>query len=466
MLIRAALVVIAVYATGEWVAGAAVASLLLVWWLLGSAEGPPVLALAVTYQWVQVSIGIFYSTLIGEPLEAMVKSDWRTMVLIGLGCVVTLAISLSAGLVFMRNRLSAPESRPALAFSPSVLYAAYGVSLLVTGIVQELAWQYPSITQAILALNFSHLALVFLLARRFARPVFAWEKLAALMALEVALGFTGYFANFREPLLMGAIALVEVFDRRDSRHWACFTTVVVVLGVSSVVWMSVRGELRRDVDEEIETTRLERLDKVRALSEGFFSQGGDFRDSTTRVVERVWAIYYPALAVERVPSVLPHTNGAIIEGGLLHLVTPRFLFPDKDDLPSDSEMVRKYSGMKVASTEENTSIAFGYAAESYVDFGLPWMFVPPLIYGLLMGAAYQKWLTVIRHRELAVGLVTVIFWLSLYLFERSWIKTMGLAVTLMVYLGGLSYLIDQYLLTRRAQAERTDAHNALLETPL
>ena len=286
------------------------------------------------------------------------------------------------------------------------------------------------------------------------------------MALEVALGFTGYFANFREPLLMGSIALVEAFDRRDGRHWAFFATVVAVLGVSSVVWMNVRGELRRDVDEEIETTRLERLDKVRALSEGFFSQGGDFRDSTTRVVERVWAIYFPALAVERVPSVLPHTNGAIIEGGLSHLVTPRFLFPDKDDLPSDSEMVRKYSGMKVASTEENTSIAFGYAAESYVDFGLPWMFVPPLIYGLLMGAAYQTWLTVIRHRELAVSLVTVIFWLSLYLFERSWIKTMGLAVTLMVYLGGLSYLIDQYLLARRAQAEPTDAHNALLETPL
>lgn len=323
MLIRAALVLIAVYVTGEWVAGAAVACLLLVWWLLGSAEGPPVLALAVTYQWVQVSIGIFYSTLIGEPLEAMVKSDWRTMVLIGLGCVVTLAISLSVGLVFMRNRLSAPESRPALAFSPSVLYAAYGVSLLVTGVVQELAWQYPSITQAILALNFSHLALVFLLARRFTRPVFAWERLAALMALEVALGFTGYFANFREPLLMGAIALVEVFDRRDSRHWAFFAAVVVVLGVSSVVWMNVRGELRRDVNEEIETTRLERLEKVRALSEGLFSQGADFRDSTTRVVERVWAIYYPALAVERVPSVLPHTNGSIIEGALSHLVTPR-----------------------------------------------------------------------------------------------------------------------------------------------
>jgi hypothetical protein len=466
MLIRAALVVIAVYATGDWIAGVAVAALLLVWWLLSSAEGPPVLALAVTYQWVQVSVGIFYSALIGEPLEAMVKSDWRTMVLIGLGCVVTLAVALSVGLTFARGRLTAPDTRPQLAFSPTVVYAAYGASVLVTGVVQEIAWNYPSITQAILALNFSHLALVFLLARRFTRPVFAWEKLAALMALEVALGFTGYFANFREPLLMGSIALVEVFDRRDTRHWMFFAAVVVVLGVSSVVWMSVRGELRRDVDEEIETTRMERLDKVRALSSGFFSEGGDYRESTTRVIERVWAIYYPALAIERVPSVLPHTNGEVIQGALSHLVTPRILFPDKGELPSDSEMVRKYSGVHVASTEENTSIAFGYAAESYIDFGLPWMFLPVLIYGLAMGAVYQGWLTVIRHRELAVSLVTVIFWLSLYVFERSWVKTMGLAITLMVYLGGCTYLIDQYLLARRAQREPTDAHGALLGTPL
>jgi hypothetical protein len=43
---------------------------------------------------------------------------------------------------------------------------------------------------------------------------------------------------------------------------------------------------------------------------------------------------------------------------------------------------------------------------------------------------------------------------------------MGLAITLMVYLGGFTYLIDQYFLARRAQTAHTDAHNALLETPL
>jgi hypothetical protein len=164
----------------------------------------------------------------------------------------------------------------------------------------------------------------------------------------------------------------------------------------------------------------------------------------------MWAIHYPALAVARVPNVLPHTEGEILKGAILHLITPRVLFPDKPELPSDSDMVRKYSGVWVAGAEENTSIAFGYAAESYVDFGIPLMFIPVFVFGALMGVAYQWFFTTIRHRDLALGLVAVIFWLGLYLFERSWVKTLGLNVTMMVYLGGLTFLIDRWLLMRPA----------------
>ena len=149
--------------------------------------------------------------------------------------------------------------------------------------------------------------------------------------------------------------------------------------------------------------------------------------------------------MERVPSFQAHEDGRIITSALLHLVTPRVLFPDKPELPSDSEMVRKYSDVNVAGADENTSIAFGYAAESYVDFGIPLMFVPVFLYGLLAGVSYQGMLQMLRHRELAISVVTVIFWLSLYLFERSWVKTLGTHFTLLVYLGGLTYLIDRYL---------------------
>jgi hypothetical protein len=466
MLIRAALVMLAVSWTGYWIAGLAVAVLFLIWALLSTAEGPPVLALALTYQWMQVTIGLFYSTLTGEELEAMYQTDWHRMMLIGLGWLTCLAVAMSYGIVLMRRRITPAPDAPVRAVSAKVLYIAYGASLLLTGVVQEIAWKYPMFTQAILAITFTHLGLLFVLTRRFTRPHFEWEKLALLMAIEIAVGFTGYFAGFREPIVMGGIAILEVFDRRDIRHWMFAGVLAVVLGASSLVWMSVRGQLRQEIDDEVlSNSRIERFDRARTLSTGLLTQAAaDYSEAATRLIDRLWAIKYPGMALDRVPSVIPHTGGDLMWEALTHLVTPRFLYPDKPELISDSELVRQYAGAKVAGSESNTSIAFGYSAESYVDYGLPWMFVPAIVWGFLLGVTFQVWMSIIRHRELAVAVTTVMFWLALYLFERSWAKTLGSTVTLMVYLGGLVYLIDQWLLMRRMQHLSTGLADHVLDT--
>jgi hypothetical protein len=466
MLIRAALVMIAVSWTGYWIAGLAVAVLFLIWALLSTAEGPPVLALALTYQWMQVTIGLFYSTLTGEELEAMYQTDWQRMMLIGLGWLTCLAVAMSYGIVLTRRRITPAPDAPLRAVSAKVLYIAYGASLLLTGVVQEIAWKYPMFTQAILAITFTHLGLLFVLTRRFTRPHFEWEKLAMLMVIEIAVGFTGYFAGFREPIVMGGIAILEVFDRRDMRHWLFAGVLAVVLGLSSLVWMSVRGQLRQEIDDEVlSNSRIERFDRARTLSTGLLTQAAaDYSEAATRLIDRLWAIKYPGMALDRVPSSIPHTGGDLMWEALTHLVTPRFLYPDKPELISDSELVRKYAGARVAGSESNTSIAFGYSAESYVDYGLPWMFVPAIVWGFLLGVTFQIWMSIIRHRELAVAVTTVMFWLALYLFERSWAKTLGGTVTLMVYLGGLVYLIDQWLLMRRVQHLSTGLADHVLDT--
>ena len=466
MLIRGALVMLAVSWTGYWIAGLAVAVLFLIWALLSTAEGPPVLALALPYQWMQVTIGLFYSTLTGEELEAMYQTDWQRMMLIGLGWVTCLAVAMFCGIVLTRHRIAPSPDAPVRAVSAKVLYVAYGASLLLTGVVQELAWKYPMFTQAILAITFTHLGLLFVLTRRFTRPRFQWEKLAMLMAIEVAVGFTGYFAGFREPIVMAGIAILEVFDRRDMRHWAFVGMLAVVLGLSSLIWMSVRGQIRQEIDDELlSNSRIERFDRARTLSTGLLTQAAaDYREAATRLIDRLWAIKYPGMALDRVPSSVPHTDGELMWEAVTHLVTPRFLYPDKPELISDSDLVRKYAGANVAGSESNTSIAFGYAAESYVDYGLPWMFVPAIVWGFLLGIAFQFWQSIIRHRELAVAVTTVMFWLALYLFERSWAKTLGGTVTLMVYLGGLVYLIDQWLLMRRVQHLMTGLADHLLDT--
>jgi len=132
---------------------------------------------------------------------------------------------------------------------------------------------------------------------------------------------------------------------------------------------------------------------------------------------------------------------------------------------SDSEKVRKYSNMRVAGRESNTSIAFGYAAESYIDFGIPWMFLPVFCFGLFIGAMYALFRSIIWHRELFVAFGTVAFWLSAYLFERSWATMLGVAVGFMVYLGVPTVLLDRFLLVRFGKDQPRADNELMFDTP-
>jgi hypothetical protein len=121
------------------------------------------------------------------------------------------------------------------------------------------------------------------------------------------------------------------------------------------------------------------------------------------------------------------------------------LNPNKAALPSSSDEVRKYAGVWVRGRESNTSIAFGYVGESYVDFGIPWMFLPLLVYGLLLGAAYRFLTARIRHIELRTGIVIVIFWSIMGSYETSWAMMIGPAITILGVLGGAAVLLDRIL---------------------
>jgi hypothetical protein len=437
--------------SGEWLTVLGLWTLWAGWHYLLTPQAPdiaPVLPLAFTFQWVQVTAGIYYYAVTGRQLEAIDGSDYRAMVLIGLGCLLALLLGLSVGMRLIRQAPPMEKGASLYAFRWSTLIFLYVGSVAATGALQELAWEMPSITQGLLALTYARFALLFLVFRRLSQPQVRVGWIAILISGEIVLGFTGYFAGFREPLMIAAIALTGAFNRRKVKHWVALSVLGIIMMLTGTLWMGIRGEYRADFESDIfAQSREERLDRIAQLSSEAIQGGlGEMVSNVESFVDRLWVIYYPALAVSRVPSVLPHENGALLWRAVRHALTPRLLFPEKGEVGSDSEMVREYSGVWVAGPEENTSIAFGYAAESYVDFGVPLMFLPILIYGLLMGLAFQWWLRVIRIRELAVPLVVVMFWLSLYLFERSWAKTLGGAGTLMIYLGGATYLVDRLVL--------------------
>ena len=431
--------------SGDWLLGLCTLVLGLGWALLRAEEGPPVLALAYTLQWITVCIGLYYVAITGRPLQATLTSDYQPMVLIGLGCLIALMAGLLCGR-WLIGRLKPMEGvRPAYALTFKSLVLAYVLATAVAGFIHEFAWSFPTITQAIIAISFLRLGLLYLVLRRLVAAD-RWLVMAGVLALEIVLGVTGFHAGFREPLIMAVLAFLERFDRQNVRHWVSLGVLFVVMGLLGVAWISVRVNYRERylADEAFAQNRGARFDNLTTAATKWASQDrGEFFGNIDLFIDRLWAIYYPALAVARVPDVLPHTNGKLMIDTLAFTFAPRVFFPDKPEIGSDSDLVRKYSGVYVAGADQDTDIAFGYAAESYVDYGVPMMFVPVFIWGTFMGVCYAGMFKYFRHRDIAVSVTTVICWLSLYLFERSWAKTIGLGGTLMIYVGSLSFVLDR-----------------------
>jgi hypothetical protein len=452
--------------TGDWLTGVSIMTLMVCVRLVSTNDGLFVLPIALAFHWMQGSLGLIYLGLTGREVPAVYDSDYRPMVMIALGCCLALAAGIRLGLWFKK----APDPnapRPGFAFSYGLLITVYVTTVFLEGTLATLAPDYPSLRQILTTFDSARLGVLFLILRRLCSPPPRFGLVALIVSIEIVLGITGFFAGFREPIVLAVLAVLEVFDRRNVRHWAALTVASVVICALGVLWMGIRDDYRREYVEvdQFSGSRSARVNRVSDLTSTFMKTDAEgVMRTTDQLVERMWTIYYPALALRRVPSVLPHTDGAILGAALLHIVTPRVFFPNKGELPSDSDEVRKYANVAVAGREANTSIAFGYSAEAFIDFGIPLMFVPVFAFGVFVGFCYTLFRSLIWHRELFVAFATVSFWISLYLFERSWATMLGVTVGFMVYLGGPMVLLDRFLLVQYA-AKQSSGDSELLFTP-
>jgi len=443
----------------DWKAGASILLLWVAWHYLPRVENSHVLFFAFLYQWAQVSLGIIYKALSGRSTPFMLKFDPGPMFLIGLLTLIATLAGLRFGFTLIGGAVPPPGSIRTPSMPWPLLRNLYLIFAFLNPILTRLAFRLPQITQFILVISYIHYVLMLLVLYRLLKPTPRWGLVAAVLLGEVAFGFTSYFANFREAEVLGALASFDNFKTRKASYWIALLSLGSLIFASATVWTAIKPHYRFALRTR-DLSGMERLELVGNLSGKLTAE--DMGKATDKTVDRLWAIYYPALALERVPQLVPYQNGAIVWGALDFALKPRWLFPGKGILPSDSEEVRKYSGVMVAGARQNTSIAFGYAGESYVDYGVPEMFLPIFLFAFFMGFAYAWISRQIRHRDLAVTVTTVIFWLSLYQFEMAWVKRIGLAGNLLIFLTVVAIFSDRLLLrmrrARMAQSYRQGSH--------
>jgi hypothetical protein len=234
--------------------------------------------------------------------------------------------------------------------------------------------------------------------------------------------------------------------------------VCIILVLMGAWWSAIKKEYRTYLNQgqrlqvvvvPVEDRIAFLANKLAEIDEQTIAQGLEL------LVQRVGYVDYLAATMRYVPSRLPYQDGAQVGGTIMHILQPRFLFPDKPPVPSDSEVLEKYTGFRWGeSSGPGTSVSLGYVTELYVDFGPFGTVLGTFIIGLFVGRTYRyisssKSLPALMNYGLAVMLV-----MTMTQFEQALIKTVGALVMGLIVVLALRRFFLPYLLKVFGPARR------------
>ena len=406
--------------------------------LLWRPGEPPILFAAFFIQWLQASVAVFRASFYGADLAALYAGHLG----VGDGIITATWLSLFGLLILAAGiRLALRGVGPAAftelisgirQYSLNKAFGSYCIAQLAVSGMEAVTWVNPGLTQALIALSnfrwifFFVLAVIVFVQRR------GYWLLAFVCLFEIARGLLSFFADYKDVFLMLAMSFLTVRPRLNLRTAVLTSLIIGALLVLSSAWSVVKTDYRDFLNggsgrQEILVTTAEQLERLDDL---MFNKGlTHLSVGFDRLMRRIEYTFFFGRIVERVPSVLPHDDGAIWGGAVMHVLSPRLLFPEKPALGSDVQNTQRYAGLRL--TEQGgwqTEIPMGYMAESYIDFGSLGMFVPILLLGVLYGFQYRYAITRTRYMILAFGAAPVLI-TSASKFELSAAKILGGSLT-------------------------------------
>jgi hypothetical protein len=412
-------------------AGYAVFVLLATTSLVWREGDPPVLPFILAFQWLSVTAGFWYSRWFGTFPGYYPPGDIDRTMLIALSGLVVLAVG--ARLVSESLRSLSPQAQgPSVEASGGaiiplfvIVTASYAIDYFYTLNAREFG-SLASLIQRVLEFRQVLLVTLWLEIIRARRHTlllfvsFAWALVPRLGA---------YYSDFKSPMVLLILVLVGTWRPWDARWWprslvAALRAAPLVIGLA-IVLLIWQGGLKRDTRLAHDAGEIG-ADPAGRVSFFVQSLGAElphlFQNPEPYVealVERVSYITFFSRVLEHVPAREPHADGELLRMALSNSLVPRFLVPDKADLPSDSYYTRRFAGVQVA--EGQTSISIGYMAEFYADWGLGGMFVSIFCYGCWIGliAAVVRRFT--PAPALRFGAMTMVL-LAVADFEHQFVK--------------------------------------------
>lgn len=404
-----------------------------IWWEALATPFRTILATYLSLQWLQSSmivwIALAYQLDLSKPAQFRpcdtcnslgITTMTQEAVILGLVCIGMIA--LGARLLEPRMRDFRPE-RHLRDLSPLRLFLCYIGFFAISRIAGPFVG--GGLAQPIAVLGEIRFIFVVLLTFMFVTLRRGHVFLILAYGMEIGQGLIGYFAGFKTVFYFGIAALLTLYYRHSTRVRP--VVVLSVVGVLSlgIIWTTIKPTFRAMLNQgsTSQTVNLSVQESFKALRTASEStKDGSWLGGLADLALRISYTEYLGSVMEYVPASKEHSGGALWADAIAFVLQPRFLFPDKPALSSDSERTMLYTGQTLASDSTGTSISIGYIGESYIDGGVPGAIGISLLLGIVYGFAANRLSSFSKGDEaLYAGALTVMLQLTQQ-FEISNIK--------------------------------------------
>lgn len=355
-------------------------------WIVNVAHLPAAVAYYLLWQWLQTFARQLISVTDGESMSRSIYGPWvADAYWYMLASIVTLAVAFR--IVFQSARPPSEADRSYhLQWRPVDMFAVYLGGVGLHAFSPTLINILPPLYQQIDAAARFKVVGLFLLSVYVLGSGKGQKFLLAAIGLEIVMGFSGIFSDFRGVFVIVAIATLAARIR-----WSASTTVfgsiwLVVLLALSLFWTSVKADYRELATGGTNTQAVnislnERLGYigVRAIT----PDNIDWRMASYALMMRLAYVDIFGSVVNvgmTAPDFAPMRQW---EDAFAHVFKPRFLFPGKPELSDTEVYVRLTHDEATEVVRGGTSISVGYLAENYADLGFPGMLVGVFGLGIL-----------------------------------------------------------------------------------
>ena len=359
----------------------------------------PVLAFCMGYKWLYIVSGALFYGVFGVYPGLQMVPEIEKLVFFGLLGHVMMVMGLY--LVTRDLATGAFEQTFRTPYQYGKLVALVFVMFTIAFIFQRGWLAVPfgirEVVQSLVVLRYLFLFLLLLHVAVYRRHKVAGALITLLVIVPELL--TG-MASFQTILFFFGILVFGMYKRGAVSHrdvttnrWIItLTTIAVVVTLwIALIWSH---SLKHNWRQALQSGQVQgdTIEQVQVFG-SFFSDSVEhfeLESAIENLVSRVSSgSAYFGYVLDRVPRIIPHERGLFLERTIKHILMPRFLFPEKTNLGSDSWIVRKYAGVWVAGEEQSTSVGLGYTGEFYIDFGVTGIIVGCLLYGLYAGFWYR-----------------------------------------------------------------------------